>query len=144
MLTLQTPIKNLYGIGEKTAERLERLGLAKVEDLLFYFPRRWDDFTKVKVIGDLRAGETATVRAKVSQIKNERSPRQRLNLTKAILVDESGQIPALWFGQYFLPRILRPGTEWIFCGKVEHQYPQGLGLVSPAYERQAQILPVLI
>jgi len=57
---LSTSLKNLTRIGEVTAGRLKKLGLTTVEDLLFYYPHRYSDFTRQIKIGEAGAGMSGT------------------------------------------------------------------------------------
>jgi ATP-dependent DNA helicase RecG len=143
MLTLATSVSKIVGVGPKFAQKLSHLGIERVEDLLFYFPRRHDDLSRPSKISDLYAGGQAIIRAKIVTIENQRSPRRWMALTKAILQDESGEIGALWFNQPFLIKNLRLGQEWIFFGKIAFDFrTKQLVLQSPSYEREAVILPV--
>lgn len=143
MLTLKTPISKLVGVGPKTLMRVEKLGIEKVSDLIYYFPRAWADFSLIQPIISLRAGEVATIKAKILQIKNHRSPRKRMFITKAILEDDSGEIKAIFFNQFFLPKVLYPGTTWIFNGKVDYSFSEKEKVLeSPQYEKEAIILPI--
>ncbi|MEK7123625.1 MAG: DNA helicase RecG, partial [Patescibacteria group bacterium] len=70
MADLSTSVSKLPRVSEIYAKRLHRLGVKTIKDLLFYFPNRYDDFTNLKKIANLEAGETATVRGKIIKIKN--------------------------------------------------------------------------
>lgn len=140
-LSLTTPLPRLPGMGTILAQKFARLGIATAGDLLFYFPRRWDDFSSPRPIASLTSGETATVRATILQIQTTRSPKKRIFVTTALLQDESGAIKAVWFNQPYLTRLFRPKTTWIFTGKAVRS-PRGIILESPQYERQPGIFPV--
>ena len=62
MLTLETNIKSLYGVGAILAKRLAKLDIITVRDLLFYFPFRYDDFRAIANINNLTAGRAANCR----------------------------------------------------------------------------------
>jgi len=104
------------------AEKLKRLGLENVRDLLFYYPWRYDDFSKPQKIISLRVGQEAIIKAKIFQIKQSRTRRKWMSIIEAVLADDSGEIKAIWFNQPFLIKILRPGTEWLFAGKVNWDF----------------------
>ena len=63
----QDPVTNIAGIGEKTAERLRKLDICCVGDLLWHLPIGYDDLSIVTPIGELRAGTCALVRAVVAR-----------------------------------------------------------------------------
>ncbi len=72
-MNLETPVENLPGVGAKVAEKLRRLKIKTVRDLVFHFPHRWEDFSNAKNIKDLIADEKATVIGRILAIKNTRA-----------------------------------------------------------------------
>ncbi len=118
MLKIETPVQYLTGVGPVMAKKLKRLGIETVRDLLFYFPRAWDDFSKPQPIRNLQIGQDAIIKATIAQIKQSRTRRKWMSIVEALLVDDSAQIKAIWFNQPFLMKILKPGDEWLFAGKV--------------------------
>lgn len=122
MLKLNTSIQLLSGVGPKIAEKLKRLGIESVRDLLFYYPRTWQDFSKPRKISSLRIGDEAIINAKISQIKQARTRRRWMSIIEAELSDDSGEIKAIWFNQPFLMNILKPGSEFLFAGKVNWDF----------------------
>src|SRR3989344_8981490 len=111
MLKLKTPIQYLSGVGPKMAKKLQRLGIQIVRDLLFYFPWRYDDFSRPQKISQLKIGQEAIIKAKIFQINQSRTRRKWMSIIEAILADDSGKIRAIWFNQPFLMKILKPGDE---------------------------------
>ncbi len=132
-MRLDQSIERLHRVGKTTVKQLEKLGLNTLEDLLYYFPFRYDDFTKVRTIADLTPNEVATIKVKVDLIANRRSPRQRKNITEAVVSDDSGQLNVVWFNQPFLTKTLSVGSEVYLAGKVHDNY--NLQMVSPFYEK---------
>src|SRR3989344_8090245 len=102
MISLDSPIQTLPGIGEKVLEKLNKLKIKKVADLLFHLPFRYDDFSNIKKIADLAAEEKATVTARVLNIGNKRTWKRKLIITEALLEDASAPIRAVWFHQPYL------------------------------------------
>jgi len=135
---LETPLKEVYGVGPKMAKRLEKLGLFSVCDLLYHFPNRYEDFSEIVPIAHLRPtsrGEKGVcVKGRVLEIKTERSPKKRLYLTFALISDETGSVQAIWFRQPYISRVLKKGEEAIFAGRLEYG-SDGLFLVNPVYEK---------
>jgi len=142
-MNLETPIQYLKGVGPKMAERLSRVGVKNINDLVFYFPRAWNDLGKTTPICHLRIGENYNIRAKITEIANHRSPRKRMNITSAIITDSENEIRAVWFNQPFLAKNLKAGETWIFSGKVEWDFQNNAKVISsPQYEKEARILSV--
>jgi len=61
-MNLNTPVEELSGIGKTYAKKLQSLGIAKVEDFIFYFPRRYEDYSNITSIVNAKPGETVTLR----------------------------------------------------------------------------------
>ena len=134
MINLQTPLTQIRKLDKKKKEAFERLGLFTLQDLLFYFPKNYDDFSTISKISDIATGQSYTIKGKITSINNIRTPRKRINLTEAIITDDSGSAKAIWFNQPYLKNTFAPGTEVILNGKVEKKY-NGLQITSPVYER---------
>ena len=133
-MDLNLPLEKLTRVGKTTASRLKRLGLQTVEDLIFYFPFRYEDFRKIVNIEDLQPGQMVTVRGKIELIANRRSYRTRKNVTEAIVADDTEQLKVVWFNQPYITKTLHQADEIYLSGKVSgDQFT--LQMVSPMYER---------
>ncbi len=132
-LTLKTPIEKLPQIGAAYIKRLHKIGIETVEDLLFYFPFRYDDFSKVKKVSEVEIGEVVSICGRILDIQNVRTWKKKMNITEALVEDETGVIKAIWFNQPFLVRNLRKGVSVSLSGKVTWAQ-EGLQLSNPAYE----------
>ncbi|OGY41778.1 MAG: ATP-dependent DNA helicase RecG [Candidatus Buchananbacteria bacterium RBG_13_36_9] len=149
MYTLETPIENLTRVGKATSGRLRRLGLNTVNDLLYYFPFRYEDYSQVVVIKDLLPSQTVTIKGKIVLIENRRSHRKRMTITEALIEDDTGSIKVVWFNQPFLIKYLKSGDEIFIAGTTEINN-LSLQFTSPAYEKitggdslnTAKIVPV--
>ena len=98
--TINLPIKYLKGVGPKRAKLLKSLGITTVEDLLYYFPRRYEDRTKFLPISQLKKDEMQTIKAKVL-VKNERRSwkRRGFSILEVAVGDDTGKIFCVWFNQ---------------------------------------------
>lgn len=133
-MDLSTPISQLPRISKTTVKRLEKLGLKKAEDLLYHFPSRYDDWSKILTIKELKVKGSGTIKAKIKQIINRKTPKRKMVITEAIVSDFSDSIKVVWFGQPFLVKVLKPGTEVFLAGKIDYDETFGLQIVSPSYE----------
>jgi len=124
----------LNRVGKQTEQALKKLGLEKVEDLLFYFPFRYEDYSQRKLIKDIQAGDNVSLKGVIEMIQNKRSLKQKKRLTEAIISDNTGLIKAIWFNQSFITQNLKVGDEISLAGKVAESYGQ-LSLISPQYEK---------
>ncbi len=134
MLKLNTEIIKIAGVGQTAAKRLEKLELKNLEDLLYHFPFRYDDFSKKTKINDLKANTQANIIGQIELIQNKRSARKRMNITEALISDQSGQIKVIWFNQPFITKNLKPGDNVSLAGKVELDF-SGFTMKSPVYEK---------
>jgi len=134
MLTLTSSIKEINKVGIATARQLKNINIEIVEDLLHYYPFRYDDFSAVANINSLKAGINANIVGHIELIQNKRSPRKKMNITEALISDSTGSVKAIWFNQPFISRSLRAGDKVSFSGKVDEDY-SGAYLKSPNYEK---------
>ncbi|MFA6524759.1 MAG: ATP-dependent DNA helicase RecG [Patescibacteria group bacterium] len=135
---LSTPISNFPTVGPRTAQRLIKLGIETAEDLLFYFPFRYEDYSNISVIGEVQNNQTATIKARVDLIRNKRSPRKRMIVTEAMLGDDTGSIKAVWFRQPYLTKTILPGDELFLSGKIEGDL-FSFQMINPIYEKVKSI-----
>src|SRR5581483_11978028 len=132
----ETPVTELLGVGPRQAQRLHRLGIVTVRDLLFHLPRRYEDTREVHPLRDLRPGpEAQTVRARVLHVSLRRSPRRGMMLVEADLEDDGARASAIWFNQPFLAKQIQRGDELLLSGKVELNSRGALTLRNPSHER---------
>ena len=134
MFQLSTPLLQVKGVGPKFAERLKKFEIETVKDLLWHFPFRYDDFSEVSKIADLKINSTATVSGVISDIKMYRTWKKRMFIIEALITDDSGSIKAIWFNQRFLLSILKKGKFVNLAGKVIEASKGGICLSHPNYE----------
>jgi len=114
---LSDPISSTVGISVKNTRDLNSLGIQTIEDLLYYFPFRYDDFSKQKKIIDIRPGETVTVKGRVINIKTP-SVRGRRRITEVYIEDNTASVKAVWFNFAMPLKFLKKGKYVQFSGKV--------------------------
>ena len=131
---LDTPIIHLNKVGQALEKRLLRLGIKTARDLLFYFPFRYEDFSEVAGIAQLRDGQETTVQGIIELIANKRSSRKRTMITEAVISDGHAQMRVVWFGQPFIAKSLHVGDHVFLSGKVKDDM-FGLQMVGPTYEK---------
>ncbi len=131
--TLDTPINRLPRIHERYLKKFHKLGLVTVRDLLYHFPNRYDDFSKIIPIRDLKLNEIATIQGEIVSIDNIRTFKRRINITEAIVKDETGVVKAIWFNQPFLVKNIKEGKKISLSGKYSLG-AKGPYLSNPSYE----------
>ncbi|MDD4754225.1 MAG: OB-fold nucleic acid binding domain-containing protein, partial [Desulfitobacteriaceae bacterium] len=120
---LVTPVQYLKNVGPKRDELFHKIGVRTVQDLLEYYPWRYEDRRMLKKIIELLPGQVETVRGRVTQWE-EFKPRPRLSILKTRLTDETGGVWAVWFNQQYLKKQLKSGDEIIVHGKIEKRFAQ--------------------
>ena len=113
---LEQGLGALKGVGPKTAEAAAEAGIRTVGDLLFHVPRRHRDL-RIRQLGDLTPGETATVAVEVQGSQPRPFRKGRLRMVSVKVGDESGHVRATWFNQPWVASKLTPGTALLLTGK---------------------------
>ncbi|MDP2053303.1 MAG: ATP-dependent DNA helicase RecG, partial [Acidobacteriota bacterium] len=131
---LQLPLQFLKGVGPRKAADLKKAGLHTVEDLLFRFPRRYEDRSKLQTIISLRPGMTAAISGEVLNAGLAQTRRPGFRLFQALVQDPSGQIQVVWPNQAFLKDVIRPHQRLVLFGKVEFWGSRGLQITDPEFE----------
>jgi ATP-dependent DNA helicase RecG len=128
---LQAPLRRLLGVGDKNTESFQRLGLETIGDLLWFFPRRYMDYSLLKPINRLWYGETVTVLASVKDCSTRRTKRG--TITELTVADGSGSLLITFFNQPWIESRLRKGQLLSLSGKIG-QYLGRLTMTMPEWE----------
>jgi len=125
-LALDTPLTYVKGVGPARGAMLQSKGLETVEDLLQYFPFRYEDRSNLKTIAQLAPGELATVIVEVRSAKVSGFRRRNLGLFEAEFTDASrATLLGKWFHGAWLADRLTPGTRVALFGKIEFDSYRG-------------------
>ncbi len=130
---LKASLKVLNGVGPQYLKVLNGVGLNTIEDLLYYFPRRYDDYSQLKPINRLTFGEETTLLGTIQSIVTRPIRSGKLQLTEAVIGDGTGFLRVSWFNQPWLMNKLTPNTQVVLAGKVD-QYLGRLTMNSPEVE----------
>ena len=134
MISFNSPLSSLNRVGDTTVAHFARLGINTAGELLFYLPFRYDDFSSSLEIAKLHDGQTANVIGTIDLIQNKRSAHRKMQITEALVRDDSGYLKVIWFNQSFITRNLKVGDEISLAGRVHDNYGQ-LQMTSPDYEK---------
>jgi ATP-dependent DNA helicase RecG len=132
MRGLSREITVAKGVGPKMSQFLRKLGMETINDLLFYLPRRYDDYTRLMSISRVRPDMVATVIGTVrhAEIRVGKSGRKDFFL---VLDDGSGRMEVTFFGQYFLVRQIRVGKQLVLSGPTS-VYSGRIQMTNPEWE----------
>jgi ATP-dependent DNA helicase RecG len=115
---LNRSVQFVKGIGPKKADKLGRLGIYTLKDLLYYFPRTFEDRDITKKIVELQDGDKVTVKAVIGSISNF-SPRKGMNITTMVITDETGSVKISFFNKAYLKNAYKSGDSILVFGKVD-------------------------
>lgn len=129
-----TPLFEVVGARVPALRRLEKMGIKTVRDLLWHFPTRYEDFTKIYPIAELEPGQQATITGIVEEIQSKHSWRRGMTIVEATIADDSGSIHAVWFNQPYVANVLKAGRAANFAGKASVSEEGDIYLNNPVYE----------
>lgn len=117
-LTPDTPVRYLKGVGPKTAERFEKLGILTLSDLLFHYPRRYLDFSKPYSIAEAPADTECVVKAEVFAKPGGRILPGGRRMERITAGDDVSSLEITWFNNPYAAQKLELGQEYYFQGIV--------------------------
>ena len=118
-------------ITAKQLSNLKSLGINTVYDLIYYFPRAYDDRTNIKKIGELKFNEYVVIKASVMSVVNL-TVRSGKKIVKAMVTDGTGIMEILWFGMPYIKKSLKIGEEYLFIGQTKKS--SIFQLINPEYK----------
>jgi ATP-dependent DNA helicase RecG len=132
VLKLGRECRFLKGVGPVRAEKLKKLGILTVDDLVTHYPRTYYDRRNFVPIAQLAPGEDASMMGQVLSVAR-RSARNRRSIITAAVGDESGIVQVVWFNQDYLYRQIKPGNTIVMNGELTH-YRGARQVVNPEFE----------
>ncbi len=132
--TLLTPIEKISKIGPQYQKRLKRLGIETVEQLIFHFPHRYQDFSKITPVKEVEIEKTVCLKGEIKDIRIVRLFKKRMQIIDAKLKDSSGEISVVWFNQPYLASTFKKGDFVFLAGKIVSKKGKKY-LSSPSYEK---------
>jgi ATP-dependent DNA helicase RecG len=143
-----TPVSVLHGVGPRNSETLEKIGIRVIRDLLYYFPRRYDDYSKFKQINRLTYGEEITIIGTIQNVSTRSIRGGKNKIVEAVISDGSGDLRITWFNQPWVAKRFHKGFQIVVSGKID-RYLGRLTMNNPEWEpldkqhlNTARIVPV--
>lgn len=137
---------DIKGVGNELAKKYASLGIHTVEQLINYYPRRYDDYSNLQPISKIRPG-VVTIKAVIKQAKG-RYVRRGMHITEAVASDDTGSVRLVWFNQPYRADSIKPDAEYFISGQFELSY-QRLSIMNPSMElvsdfpvNTARIIPI--
>lgn len=141
-------IRCIKGIGEKSEKLFGKLGITTVEELLAFYPREYDIYTRIQPISSVREGDTVILEGSFATKLRMTSVRN-LKIISGKFRDSSGQLQVSWFNMPYLMRSLKVGMHYILRGRIvqkngmlqmtqpklltREEYANQLGKLQPVY-----------
>ena len=116
----QMPISNISGVSNARLTYFQKLGIFSVGDMLYFFPKSYENRMNQKCVANLSDEETATVTVRILDVSSRRV-RQNLTLISAMAEDETGTLKITFFNQKYLINQLKVGQEITVFGKVSRR-----------------------
>ena len=135
--SLNAEVTVLPRVGPRYAKTLERLGIFTLGDMIYHYPRRYDDYSQLKPIKRLVYGEEVTVIGTIQSISTRKIRGGKNKLSEAVLSDGSGALKITWFNQPWIAQRLKIGMQIVLSGKVD-QYLGRLTMNNPEWEPMEQ------
>ena len=133
-MNLSTPVEQIFRIGPAYQKKLKRLGIKTVRDLIYHFPHRYEDFSKIITVSKIKLGENCCIRGKILGIETSKTWKKKIYLTQAIIQDKTGNVRIVWFNQPYLSKIIKSGDIIYLAGRAGLD-KNGLYISNPVYEK---------
>ena len=137
MATYNLLFKNLEelkikGVGKTNISKFNKLGIFTLHDLLYFFPRAYEDRTNSKNIADILPDEFVAVRGVIVNVITQYIKAGR-TMFRAILKDDTGIMELVWFNNRYIKSYIKIGDELLVYGKVKKSAK--FQMVNPEYKR---------
>ncbi len=145
-MTPDSPLSSIKGVGNDTLSKYRMLHLKSVADLIDYLPSRYEDYSNVTQIIDLKPGPV-TIKVVIKQAKG-RYIRRGLHITEAVASDATSSVKLVWFNQPYRVAAIKPNAEYFVSGLFElrnHSFSimnPSMELVSDFPINTARIVPI--
>lgn len=130
---LKKPLQYLKGVGEARAALFQRLGIFTVGDVIYHFPRDYEDRSSLKKLIELQDGDQCTFEGMIVSKPVLSRPRRGLSICRVSIRDDTGLINAVWFNQPYLKDHFKPGERYLFYGKITKK--RSFEVLNPVFEK---------
>lgn len=135
-MNLSTPLENIKGVGKKTAELFQAANLLTVEDLIYFLPRKYEDYSEITAIKDIKPGKI-TIKAKLENVRTRRV-RRSLHITEAVAADETGKVAVVWFNQPYRAKQIQQDEVFYLSGEFAFQNRK-YQILNPGTEKASEV-----
>ena len=146
---LLAPVQFLKGVGPERAALLERIGVRTISDLLFLFPRDYQDLTDFRPMNQLEEDKWISVCGRVEEVDFRIWPESGRSMVGVLVMGQGGYVRAVWFNQLFMREKFRRGQRVVLTGRPklrgmvwQMHHPKVLWLEADEEPPPGRILPV--
>jgi ATP-dependent DNA helicase RecG len=131
-----SPISILRGIGATREKHFNKIGIFTIKDIIHYYPRDYEDRSRIVKIESLQNEETAAFIGRVaSRVKElHYGNKKRMTIQKLEISDDTSKASVIWFNQSYLKNIFKAGEKYFFYGKVKRS-KNTIEIQNPVYEK---------
>lgn len=133
-MNIDDNIKNLKSVGPKRLKLLNNIGIFSIKDLLYFYPRRYEDSSKILKLSEGIIGEKATFRCRILSLLDNRNVRRGLSITSFLIEDDSAEAKLIFFNNRFIKNTIDFGETYLIYGKYE-RFRGRIQLTSPEIEK---------
>lgn len=133
-MNIDDNIKNLKSVGPKRLKLLNSIGIFSIKDLLYFYPRRYEDSSKILKLSEGIIGEKSTFRCRILSLLDNRNLRRGLSLTSFLIEDDSAEAKLIFFNNRFIKNTIDFGETYLIYGKYE-RFRGRIQLTSPEIEK---------
>ncbi|MFW6381396.1 MAG: OB-fold nucleic acid binding domain-containing protein, partial [Bacillota bacterium] len=137
---LPSSVQFVKGVGPSRAELLGKLGIETVEDLLYFFPRDYEDRRELTKIKYIQPEQVVTIQGRVVN-KHLNQTRSGRSILKVSFTDDTDVVNGVWFNQPYLKKKFEEGDWYFLSGEVNKKswyHYQKKEIVNPVYEKIEQ------
>ncbi|MFQ7473680.1 MAG: OB-fold nucleic acid binding domain-containing protein, partial [Anaerovoracaceae bacterium] len=121
-MKLYDSVNCIKGIGPKKSDSLRKLKINTVEDMLFFFPRDYEDRRRITKIGDIDEASQVLIKAEITLIINNGYKYGRKQQLKLLVTDDTGSLEVVFFNAGYLQGKFKAGEVFLFYGKVDFNF----------------------
>lgn len=133
-MNIDDNIKNLKSVGPKRLKLLNSIGIFSIKDLLYFYPRRYEDSSKILKLSEGIIGEKSTFRCRILSLFDNRNLRKGLSITSFLIEDDSAEAKLIFFNNRFIKNTIDFGETYLIYGKYE-RFRGRIQLTSPEIEK---------
>lgn len=119
-LNYEDSVSVLKGVGDSVKEKLSKIGIHTIGDLIENIPRSFDDYSRVTSISQVKPSKV-TLKAHIVNVKSRYS-KNGLPIVEAVARDASGQLHVTWFNQPYIKNTIKPDIEYFISGEFAQNY----------------------